>query len=128
MTRLKCADCPRWYDPYPGRVDMYGNHPVICKMSGNAIYLESRRERKYNGSGYMYFEPSGCNIYGSPDEALQAMTEPERIFVSEARKCGTQEEIDALIKNWHQIMEEHRKKDMSDSEIQNSYDDILGNN
>jgi len=108
--RLKCADCPRWYDPYPGRRDAYGNHAVICGMSGNAVYLEDRKERRYSGGGYMYFYAYGCNIYGSTEEALSAMSEPERIFVSEARKCKTEEEYEALRKNWKSILKERRSE------------------
>jgi len=110
MRPMKCADCPRWYDPYPEKRDAYGNHAVICGMSGNLIYLEPRREPKYSGGGYMYFKAYGCNIYGSPEEALAAMLKPEKIFISEARKCKTAEEYENLRKNWPQILAEYKKE------------------
>lgn len=76
--KIKCDTCPYAKDKYPGKVDHAGNHFHICGMSGNMIYLEPRREKKYSGSGYIYFGITGCGLFESVDEALASMTEIER--------------------------------------------------
>ena len=75
---IKCDTCPRCKDIYPGRVDVNGYPFRICGMSGNIVYVIPRKEKRYNGNGYVYFGVSGCGLYKTVKDALNAMTEPER--------------------------------------------------
>lgn len=75
---LRCSGCPRYKDSYPDKVDVYGNHFGICGMSGNKVYTKPRKEKRYNGNGYIRFSESSCGLYRCFNEAFNAMTETER--------------------------------------------------
>lgn len=75
---IRCSECPRCKDTYPGKLDDNGNHFYICGMSGNKVYTKPRRERRANGRGWIKFSESSCGIYDTFEDALKAMTEPER--------------------------------------------------
>ena len=75
---IRCDTCPYCKDEYPGKVDAQGNHFCICGMTGNMVYTEPRREKRYSGQGYIKFGISGCGLFDTVDEALASMTEIER--------------------------------------------------
>lgn len=75
---IKCSECPRCRDAYPGKLDEYGNHFCICGMSGNMVYTKPRRERRYNGGGWIKFSESSCGLYNTFDDAFNAMTPVEQ--------------------------------------------------
>lgn len=75
---IRCDTCPYCKDEYPGRVDAHGNHFHICGMTGNMVYTEPRREKRYSGPGYIKFGISGCGLFDTVEDALASMTEIER--------------------------------------------------
>lgn len=76
---IKCKDCPRCKDVYPPEtVDHNGNHFCICGMGGNMVYTFPRKEKRYNGNGYIIIPESSCGLYKTFDEAFKAMTKPEQ--------------------------------------------------
>lgn len=75
---INCAECPRCKDVYPNKVDGNGNHFYICGMSGNIVYKTPRREKRYNGKGYIHFSVSSCGIYDTFEKAFNSMTQTER--------------------------------------------------
>lgn len=77
MPMLKCKDCPRCKDVYPGKLDLDGYHFCICGMSGNKIYPEPHKIKRASGSGYLTFGGGSCGIYNTVEDALKAMTESE---------------------------------------------------
>lgn len=77
---IKCKDCPRCKDVYPPEtVDHYGNHFCICGMGGNIVYPYPRKEKRYNGSGYIKFSEDSCGIYKTFEDAFNAMSKPEQL-------------------------------------------------
>ena len=52
---VKCIDCPRCKDKYPGKLDKDGYHFYICGMSGNIVYKEPHKFRRACGKGYLPF-------------------------------------------------------------------------
>ena len=74
---IRCDACPRCKDLYPDKVDLYGNHFCICGLTGNMVYTEPRKIKKYTGSGYIHFSTSSCGLYETPEDALSHMTESE---------------------------------------------------
>lgn len=75
---IKCSECPRCKDTYPDKVDSFGNHFCICGMGGNMVYTKPRRERRYNGKGWIKFSESSCGLYKTFEEAFNAMTKTEQ--------------------------------------------------
>ncbi len=75
---IRCDTCPYCKDEYPGKVDAHGNHFHICGMTGNMVYTEPRKEKRWSGPGYIHFETSGCGLYKTAEDALASMTEVER--------------------------------------------------
>jgi len=73
---IKCSECPRCKDSYPDKVDFFGNHFCICGMSGNMVYTKPRKEKRYNGKGYIHYPESSCGLYDTFDDAFYAMTRP----------------------------------------------------
>lgn len=77
---IKCKDCPRCKDVYPPEtVDHNGNHFYICGMSGNIVYTYPRKEKRYNGKGYIKISESSCGLYQTFDDAFKAMSQAERL-------------------------------------------------
>jgi len=77
---IKCKDCPRCKDVYPPEtVDHNGNHFCICGMSGNIVYTYPRKEKRYNGKGYIKFSEDSCGIYKTFEDAFNAMSKPEQL-------------------------------------------------
>ena len=77
---INCSDCPRCKDVYPpDTVDHNGNHFCICGMSGNIVYTYPRKEKKYNGKGYIKISESSCGLYQTFDDAFKAMSQTERL-------------------------------------------------
>lgn len=76
--KIRCDTCPRCKDLYPGKVDADGNHFCICGMTGNMVYTQPRRVKRYSGPGYLHFGISGCGLFDSVEDALASMTEIER--------------------------------------------------
>ena len=75
---IRCDTCPRCKDIYPGKLDSFGNHFCICGMTGNMVYTEPRKEKRYSGAGWIQFDISSCGLFETVDEALASMTEIER--------------------------------------------------
>ena len=78
MSMIQCDTCPFCNDRYPGKVDQNGYHFHICEMTGNIVYTIPRKEKRYTGSGYIYFRISGCGLFETADEAIAVMTKTER--------------------------------------------------
>ena len=74
---LKCDECPRCNDTYPGTVDKDGYHFHICGMSGNIVYPTSHRIKRATGSGYINCGVDSCGLYESVEDALAHMTESQ---------------------------------------------------
>jgi hypothetical protein len=87
---IRCYECPRCKDQ-PGKTDYNGNHFAICGMSGNMVYLKPRRERRYNGKGWISFSASSCGIYRTFDDAFNAMTKNEQKRWRENRQITLEE-------------------------------------
>lgn len=77
-SMIKCSECPRCEDRYPDKTDFFGNHFCICGMTGNMVYTKPRKERKYNGRGWIEFSESSCGLFSSFNEAFNKMSEPEK--------------------------------------------------
>ena len=75
---IKCSECPRCKNVYPDKKDENGVHFHICGMSGNIVYTVPRREKRYNGKGYIHFSESSCGIYETFEKAYGAMTKTEQ--------------------------------------------------
>lgn len=75
---VKCSECPYCKDTYPGKADYFGNHFCICGMTGNMVYSEPRKEKKYNGKGWMKFGVSSCGLFDTVEDVLKRMTESEK--------------------------------------------------
>ena len=75
---IRCDECPRCKDTYPGRLDNDGYHFHICGMCGNIVYTIPHKIKRYNGHGYISLGISSCGIYETVEDALKDMTEPER--------------------------------------------------
>ena len=73
---IHCKDCPRCKDSR--RTDNNGNHFSICGMTGNMVYTEPRREKRFSGKGWIRFSDSSCGIYETFDDAFDAMTKTEQ--------------------------------------------------
>ena len=73
MQMINCDTCPRCKDTYPDRVDADGYHFYICGMSGNIVYKEPHKTKRRYGSGYINYGISGCGLYETVDDALDAM-------------------------------------------------------
>ena len=74
---IRCSECPRCKDVYPGKTDPDGYHFHICGMSGNKVYTTPHKLRKYSGSGYIHLGKSSCWLYETPEDALKHMTKSE---------------------------------------------------
>ena len=70
---IKCDTCPRCKDTYTGKVDADGYHFYICGMSGNMVYKEPHKIKRHNGKGYINCGISGCGLYETVDDAIEAM-------------------------------------------------------
>jgi hypothetical protein len=75
---IRCDTCPYCKDTYPGKLDSQGNHFHICGMTGNMVYTEPRKEKRYSGSGWIHYGVSSCGLFGTKEEVLEHMTEIER--------------------------------------------------
>lgn len=75
---IKCDTCPRCKDTYPGKLDSNGYHFYICGMSGNIVYKEPHKIKRYKGKGYIDLGISSCGLYETIEDALKHMTESER--------------------------------------------------
>jgi len=75
--KITCDICPRCRDNYPNSTDGEGNHFCICGMSGNMVYTQPRKVKRYSGPGYLHFGISSCGLYDSIEDALEHMTESE---------------------------------------------------
>ena len=75
---IKCSECPRCKDTYPGKLDAYGSHFCICSMSGNKVYTKPRKERRYDDRGWVNFSESSCGLYDTFDDAFESMTLAEQ--------------------------------------------------
>lgn len=75
---IRCDTCPYCKDVYPGKLDTYGNHFCICGMTGNMVYTEPRKEKRYSGSGWIHYGVNSCGLFQTVDEVLARMTEAER--------------------------------------------------
>ena len=74
---IKCDECPRCNDAYPGKLDKDGYHFHICGMTGNIVYTIPHRIKRATGSGYINCSISSCGLYQTVEEALSHMTESE---------------------------------------------------
>lgn len=74
---IKCNECPRCKDTYPGKLDCYGHHFHICGMFGNMVYTEPRKVKREVGHGYIHYGVSSCGLYETVEDALSHMTESE---------------------------------------------------
>lgn len=74
---IRCDTCPRYNDTYPGKLDSDGYHFGICGMSGNKVYAIPHKIKRYNGNGYINCGVDSCGLYGTVEDALNHMTEPE---------------------------------------------------
>ena len=74
---INCDTCPRCYDPYPDKVDIHGNHFNICHLTGNIVYTEPWKEKRYSGHGYIHHSVSTCGLYETIEDALNHMTKTE---------------------------------------------------
>lgn len=79
IQMIKCSECPRCNNLYLGVLDRNGNHFCICGMTGNKVYTTPRKEKKYNGKGWIKFSESSCGIYDTFEEAFKSMTKPEQM-------------------------------------------------
>ena len=75
---IKCDVCPWCKDAYPGKLDTDGYHFYICGVSGNKVYKEPHKIKRYNGKGYISLGISSCGLYETVEDALAKMTESER--------------------------------------------------
>ena len=75
---IRCDTCPRCENSYPGKVDSDGNHFCICGMTGNMVYTQPRKVKRWSGPGYLHFGISSCGIFETVEDALASMTEIER--------------------------------------------------
>lgn len=75
---IRCDTCPRCKDSYPGKVDSDGNHFFICGMTGNMVYTQPRKVKRWSGPGYLHFGISSCGIFETVEDVLAHMTEIER--------------------------------------------------
>lgn len=75
---IRCDTCPYCKDRYPNSTDGQGNHFCICGMTGNMVYTEPRREKRWSGPGYIKFGVSFCGIFETVEDVLAHMTEIER--------------------------------------------------
>ncbi len=75
---IRCDTCPYCKDSYPGKQDIHGNHFHICGMTGNMVYTEPRREKRWSGPGYIKFGISSCGIFETETDVLNHMTRIER--------------------------------------------------
>ena len=75
---IRCDTCPRCKDSYPGKVDSDGNRYFICGMTGNMVYTQPRKVKRWSGPGYLHFGISSCGIFETMEDALASMTEIER--------------------------------------------------
>ena len=73
---IHCSECPRFEDR--DKVDYQGNHFGICKMTGNIVYPAPRKEKRYNGHGYIHFGESSCGLFNTFEEAFAKMTKVEQ--------------------------------------------------
>lgn len=75
---IKCDTCPYCKDTYPDKLDADGNHFCICGMTGNMVYTQPRKVKRYSGPGYLRFGISSCGIFETVEDVLAHMTEIER--------------------------------------------------
>lgn len=75
LGKLKCKDCPRFKDA--GHIDYEGNHFGICGMGGNMVYPEERKVKRVSGRGYIHYQPDGCGMYDTVEQALAKMTKSD---------------------------------------------------
>ena len=76
-TMIKCDECPRCRDDYPGQLDRDGYHFHVCSMSGNMVYTTPHKIKKVSGEGYINCEISTCGLYQTIEEVLARMTKQE---------------------------------------------------
>jgi len=74
---IRCNECPRYKDVYPGKVDPTGYHFGICGMTGNKVYAIPRKIKRPSGRGYIHKGIGSCGLYDSVEDALEHMTEAE---------------------------------------------------
>lgn len=74
---IRCSECPRCRDQYPGRVDGDGYHYCICGMSGNIVYTMPRKMKRSRGTGYIEMGVGSCGLYDTAEDALKHMTKSE---------------------------------------------------
>lgn len=74
---IKCSECPRCEDPYPGKTDEDGYHFHICGMSGNIVYAAPHKMKRYSGHGYIHLGEGSCWIYETEEDVLRHMTRSE---------------------------------------------------
>ena len=94
---IRCDTCPYCKDTYPGKTDSDGNHFCICGMTGNMVYTEPRRVKKWSGSGYLKYGISSCGIFETVDDALANMTEIERKRWRERNHDGNHDQHSAEV-------------------------------
>ena len=91
---IRCDTCPRCYDPYPGKLDPFGNHFCICGMTGNMVYTTPRKEKRISGHGWIHYGVSSCGLFKSVEEVLARMTEPEKKrYYERAGKSPNEEKL-----------------------------------
>ena len=75
---IRCDTCPRCKDVYPDKRDRFGYHFYICGMTGNIVYKEPHKEKRYSGKGWIHYGISTCGIFETVEDVLKKMTESER--------------------------------------------------
>lgn len=91
---IRCDTCPYCKDSCPGKVDSDGNHFHICGLTGNMVYTEPRRVKKWSGPGYLKYGISSCGIFETVEKALENMTDIERQRWRELHEDQNSEETD----------------------------------
>jgi|GEM_PF-5135443 len=75
---IHCDTCPYCKDSYPGELDVFGNYFHICGLTGNMVYTEPRKEKRYSGTGWIRYGVSTCGLFETTDEVTARMTEAEK--------------------------------------------------
>lgn len=57
---VDCPDCPRCK---PRNTLRNGAKWGICGMSGNIVYLESWKEKRIRGNGYINHDVGSCGLF-----------------------------------------------------------------
>ena len=75
---VRCDTCPRCKDTYPDALDADDYHFYICGMTGNIVYKEPHKIKRYSGSGYIKCGVGSCGIFDTIKDVLATMTESEK--------------------------------------------------